>query len=205
LADWDIDGDVKNVWIAGCGTIAPLMFGRRNPDVAFYATDLSTKALTRLRWRLNIFGIRNVKLSVEDLFESAYQEIFDAIDCYGVLHHTVSPKKALESMAKALRPGGVLRLMVYSRDARYEIESLRKEIVDKGLKDISMIEKIIKDRGLKRIREFLTRNGVADALLNPIVSTFDRESFSQLLESQPRLKTLKVSSSGNFVAFLKKT
>lgn len=204
LRTWGIEGKIENAWIAGCGTIAPLMFGRRNPAVAFFATDLSTRSLRSLKWRLTLFGIRNVRLAQEDILESAYADLFDAIDCFGVLHHTVSPQKALSKMARALRPGGVMRLMVYSREARSEIENLRRQVVEQGLKDLAAVENFLNSIDFVRRGDLLTRNGIADALLNPIVSTFDETSLDQLIEAQANLKILKRSSGGNFVTFLRR-
>jgi SAM-dependent methyltransferase len=42
---------------------------------------------------------------------------FDVIHCNGVLHHIPEPVPVVEQMAKWLKPGGELRLMVYSDQA----------------------------------------------------------------------------------------
>jgi len=204
LKTWGIEGKIENAWIAGCGTIAPLMFGRRNPETAFFCTDLSEKSLRQLKWRLFLQGIRNVKSLAEDIMMSNYREQFDAVDCYGVLHHNFSPAHALKKLTDALRPGGVLRLMVYRRKARQEIEELRAKIVQKGLKNISDLKKEIKSAGLSFMGDLSNSSGIADALLNPVVHTYDNESFDRLIESEARLKLFKFDETSNFIAFLKR-
>lgn len=204
LSAWPLGRAVRDVWIAGCGTIAPLMFGRRNPRVSFLATDLSSSALRRLRVRLWLHGIHNIRLLQEDIMLSHYVESFDAIDCYGVIHHTFSPQLALERLARALRPGGVLRLMVYSREARETIEALRSEVLAKRMKSMREIKSLIAERGVVRSGDLAHSAGIADALLNPVVQTYDEESLQTLIESQKLLKLVAIDSTSNYIVWLKR-
>lgn len=204
LKNWGIVGGVQTAWIVGCGTIAPMMFGRRNPEVSFFASDFSKSVLRTLKLRLFLFGIRNVKTIHEDLVESRYVEAFDAIDCYGVLHHTFSPGIAFEKLVRALRPGGVLRLMVYRREVRAEIERLRSEIVEKGIKDLRDVKNFLQEQKISATGDLSNPAGIADALLNPIVHTFDEEALQNLLKTQPQMKILKKESVGNWVVLLSK-
>lgn len=205
LTQWGILGPIRDCWIAGSGTIAPLMFARRNPHVAFRATDFSASALRSLRRRLRIYGVHNVCLAREDILETRYDEAFDAIDCFGVIHHTFSPQLALTRLAQALRVGGVLRLMVYSQAGRGRLEALRSEVRQKGLKDLGLIQKFLTEQKIERSGDLTNSAGIADALLNPIVHTYDEPNFRNLLASVPRLQVLDLKEEGNFVAFLRKT
>jgi len=204
LKNWGIEGEVRSVWIVGCGTIAPMMFGRRNPDVSIFASDFSKSVLNVLKRRLLLFGVRNVKPVHEDLMETRYQEAFDAIDCFGVLHHTFSPSLGLDRLVNALRTGGVLRLMIYRREARHLIEDLRREVVEMGIRELSGVRKFLSGRKVDLKGDLSSSSGIADALLNPIVHTFDEEALESLLKTQPRLKILKRSESGNWTLYLQK-
>ena len=94
LKSWGLHSAPKDLWIAGCGTIAPLMFGRRNPNVKIIATDLSSKTIRLSKKRLKLYGIRNVSFLQQDLLQAGFEENFDAVDAYGVISsHDLSRKK----------------------------------------------------------------------------------------------------------------
>ena len=42
LRSWGVNTPHPKLWISGCGTISPLMFGRRNPSAEILASDLSS-------------------------------------------------------------------------------------------------------------------------------------------------------------------
>jgi SAM-dependent methyltransferase len=195
---------VKDAWLAGSGTISPLMFGRRNPSVRFLATDLSRRSLWISRTRLFLYGIKNVQFEIEDILSATHQNSFDAIDCYGVIHHTVSPPKSLDRLSKALRKGGVLRLMVYSHDARAEIESLKARVQELKLSRVGEIRAWLKSEKVETKGDLSSSYGIADALLHPISSVFTEEQFVSLLKPHPELRLLRMEDKSNFVAYLKK-
>jgi SAM-dependent methyltransferase len=204
LEIWGAKRKIENLWIAGCGTIAPLMFGRRNPDVKILATDLSERSLRKAKWRLRLFGIWNVQFRCEDLFESKYIEAFDAIDCYGVIHHTVSPEKSLTKLMEALRPGGAIRFMVYSDNARAEIESLRREAHEKKLDSVPAIRSMILEQKKELTGDLTSTAGIADAFLNPIVHVFSRSQLDEFLKKFPQLEVLQIFDRSNFVVYGRK-
>jgi SAM-dependent methyltransferase len=51
----------------------------------------------------------------ESLNEVAYDQEFDYVICTGVIHHNADPAAPLAKLATALRPTGILELMVYNR------------------------------------------------------------------------------------------
>jgi SAM-dependent methyltransferase len=66
--------------------------------------------------RLNNGHNRNLHLFQGDIFRMPLRkEAFDRVICLGVLQHTPDPRKAFESLARHLRPGGVLVVDVYPK------------------------------------------------------------------------------------------
>ena len=61
-------------------------------------------------------------------------ETFDTIECSGALHHMEDPAKGLSALNKQLKPGGYIKLGLYSDIAREEIVKARKQIKQLGLK-----------------------------------------------------------------------
>lgn len=206
LRKWGIDGPIRNCWVAGCGTISPLMFGRRNWNVFIDASDLSERSIRILKSRLLIFGIHNVHAVCSDLRTGAPHPIrYDAIDAYGVLHHLEDPNEGLQILSESLRTGGVLRLMVYRTEVRGRIEELRAQILEMDKRpSMKELRDLIRKEGLLDEPEFQTSSGIADALLHPQVETFRLEQLEEMLSRLPRLERIRVSGHSNWVVFLKK-
>lgn len=203
LRSWGVNTPHPKLWISGCGTISPLMFGRRNPSAEILASDLSSRSLRIAKIRCRLFGIHNVRFLQQDLTESTFKECFDAIDSYGVIHHTSDPTLSLQKLAEALKPQGVLRLMLYARDVRAELEDLRGRWGKSGL-SIKQIRAQIPKELFSRYRELQSRSGFADAILHPLVYTFSENGLGDLIRQVPSLKEFKRSSEGNHVLFLRK-
>lgn len=204
LSGWQIQREVRDLWICGSGTIAPLMFARRNPAVRIVATDLSRKTLNIARRRLALYGYHNVCLKQEDLYASQAVESFDAIDAFGVIHHVESPEKALRVLVTALRKGGVMRLMIYAADVRHEIEDLRTEVKRAHLMSLSEIKHFLKTKGVERYGDLKNDIGIADALLHPLVHVFDLKSVQSLISKFDNLDSRTATAGGNHLLFLRK-
>src|SRR5438105_2480351 len=54
--------------------------------------------------------------------------IVDYVVCTGVIHHNADPQPTLEKLVAALKPGGILELMVYNRFHRLVTSSFQKAI-----------------------------------------------------------------------------
>jgi SAM-dependent methyltransferase len=57
---------------------------------------------------------------------------FDLIECGGVLHHLGDPLAGWRVLVDLLRPGGLMKIGLYSETARQDIVSLRSLIAEKG-------------------------------------------------------------------------
>ncbi len=134
-------GAPPTVLVAGCGTFEPLVVARSNPRGKIVAVDLSQRSLRRLRWRVLLArvvwallphrllqqllgrGLGSITPVQGDLNDRTLfaAERFDAIVCTGVLHHCADPGAVLENLARWLKPGGALRVMVYAPTSRRTI------------------------------------------------------------------------------------
>jgi hypothetical protein len=94
--------------------------------------------------------------------------------------------------------------MVYSREARKTIEALRSEVLAKRMKSMREIKSLIAERGVVRSGDLAHSAGIADALLNPVVQTYDEESLQTLIESQKLLKLVAIDSTSNYIVWLKR-
>src|SRR5262249_18640111 len=48
------------------------------------------------------------------IYELTRENEFDVAFCIGVLHHLIDPRKAVENLVRAVKPGGTLILWVYA-------------------------------------------------------------------------------------------
>jgi SAM-dependent methyltransferase len=127
-------GKGKNVLVAGCGT------GREAVEAGFIfpaaridAVDLSRTSLA--------YGIRqarevkagNVFFMQGDLLHAArLRRSYDLVIASGVLHHLREPRAGLEALLEVLRPGGALKVGLYSTRARVHVTEARDRAVRAG-------------------------------------------------------------------------
>ncbi|OAI46832.1 hypothetical protein AYO44_10670 [Planctomycetaceae bacterium SCGC AG-212-F19] len=67
---------------------------------------------------LNLGGAPGWSLCQADIFSLPYPEgSFDYVFCFGVLQHTPDPRRAFQSLVRAVKPGGQLAVDVYQRQS----------------------------------------------------------------------------------------
>jgi len=114
----DYHGDrfpgVRSVWVAGCGTNQALITALRFPQAAVLGTDASARSLEICAENAASVGVTNLILEREGIADATHHDRFDYVVCTGVIHHNPDPEKCLARLASALRPRGVLELMVYN-------------------------------------------------------------------------------------------
>ncbi|MFA7405910.1 MAG: methyltransferase domain-containing protein, partial [Pelobacteraceae bacterium] len=228
--------DAKRILIAGCGTFSPYPWAVANPGIPITALDLSERSLRRARWHCLLHGRRNVVYRCGDLSDlGAMDGKFGLIDSFGVLHHLAEPLAGLKTLERCLMPGGILRLMLYSRYARREEESIRRAFrllsIDTPRSARSLLGKAVAGSRLAHYLaasdEAATVSGLADALLHPRVHTYRIDDLIEMIaqtglelllfahpgaredpvEEIERLKLLEKDrlSPGNFVFYLGKS
>lgn len=225
----------KKILIAGCGTFAPYPWSVANPDSEITALDLSERSLERARLHCLLHWRRNVIYKCGDLLDNMNDSgKFPLIDAYGVLHHLDDPLAGLKALEARLLPGGIIRIMVYSRYARRDEESIRRALRLLNVSDPVRARRLLsKARIGSRLAQYMaasdeaaTDAGFADALLHPKVHTFridglmdmirqtgmepllfaHQDALDDLRDEIERLQTLEKEkfSPDNFVLYLGK-
>ena len=111
----------KRVLDLGCGLGSETVnFARAGATVV--AVDLSSVSLGWLQQRCQLEGLLDrVTLvcgnyeNLDDLLEPELMGTFDLVWAFGSFHHTRTPQRAMQQAYAALKTGGTLRAMVYSR------------------------------------------------------------------------------------------
>jgi tetratricopeptide (TPR) repeat protein/SAM-dependent methyltransferase len=126
----DLSDAPARILIAGCGTGRhPIGTARRFPDSSVLAIDLSLASLAYAKRKTSELGIRNIEYRQADLLAmGALAERFDVVDSTGVLHHLEDPVAGWKVLCGLLRPGGVMRVGLYSEKARRHVVRARELI-----------------------------------------------------------------------------
>ncbi|MDY7559101.1 methyltransferase domain-containing protein [Pseudomonas sp. CCC3.2] len=182
------------ILVAGCGTGRhAIQLALTYPETNIIGLDISMAslqyALTKSR-ELNVANITFVQGSIYDVDELKIK--FRLIECIGVLHHLKYPVKGCRALLSSLKPGGVLKLGLYSTLARQPLKKLAQQFSES---EISFSPK-----NLPRIRDFIllnssaeafneiikspdfyNRSGCMDLFFNPLKHTYTVQKISELL------------------------
>jgi SAM-dependent methyltransferase len=117
------------VLVAGCGTgREAASFAKRFPDARVTAIDVSASSMAFAAERCQGMEIDFRLLDLHQAGSLGRQ--FDLIVCSGVLHHVPDPEAAWAKLVEVLKPGGAMKVMVYSRLGRLRIEGAKARIAD---------------------------------------------------------------------------
>jgi ubiquinone/menaquinone biosynthesis C-methylase UbiE len=106
----------KEVLEIGCGIgTDSINFARSGAKLTIL--ELSEKSLDITKKRFERYGLTaNFVLgNAENLSHYFLQKQFDLIYSFGVVHHTPNPSAVIQEIAKVIKSGGELRLMLYSK------------------------------------------------------------------------------------------
>ena len=112
--------------IAGCGTGNQVIRASRYKNTQITAIDLSSSSLAYAIRKAREYGMDNVKFKNGFLNVVDLGEMFDIIECSGVLHHMDKPSNGLSALVQQLKPGGYIKIGLYSEIARKVIAKARK-------------------------------------------------------------------------------
>ncbi len=123
-----------DVLVAGCGTGQhSLQTATRFSNTRVLAIDLSLASLAYAKRQTQKLGVKNIEFRHADILElGALDKKFDLIECAGVLHHLKDPIAGWRVLYDLLKPGGLMKIGLYSEIARQDIVEARKYIAAKG-------------------------------------------------------------------------
>jgi len=126
----DMISKTPNILIAGCGTGEhSLITASRFKDCRVTAIDLSLSSLSYAKFKTEEFQVKNIKYMQADILNlHLIDKRFDIIESVGVLHHMENPKKGWKILVDLLKPGGLMRIGLYSQLARKSINKVRELI-----------------------------------------------------------------------------
>ncbi len=126
--------DRPAVLVAGCGTGShPLRLAMQHPETDVLGVDLSLASLGHAARKAVELGIANVEWRHGDLLDlPQLGETFDYVECSGVLHHLEEPLEGWRALCEVLRPGGLMRISLYSERARRLVVAARECIAERG-------------------------------------------------------------------------
>jgi SAM-dependent methyltransferase len=124
----------RRVLIAGCGTgFEPIDLARMDPTLDITAMDLSRASLAYGARVAADQGLDRVRFTQGDILAlDRIDARFDVVVSTGVIHHMAEPAAGLSRLVGVLRPGGVLRLALYSDRARDLVKLAHALIREKG-------------------------------------------------------------------------
>ncbi len=127
------DGAAR-ILVAGTGTgREAIELGHLFPDASVLAVDLSLSSLAYGIAKARHYGVGNVAFRQADILAlAALPDRFDFIASSGVLHHMQDPYRGWAVLAGLLKPGGLMRVALYSGLARQSIAEARAVIARKG-------------------------------------------------------------------------
>ena len=106
---------------AGCGRGAALIaMARRFPKSRFVGYDLGADAIAHAGEQARAAGLTNVRFAARDLTGYDETERFDFITTFDAVHDQKDPQGLLQSLHRALRPGGTYLMQDIGGSARLE-------------------------------------------------------------------------------------
>ena len=123
-----------DILIAGCGSGEhSIGTARRYQGAKVLAIDLSLSSLAYGQRKTRELGLSNLEYAQADVMAlGSIGRSFDLIEASGVLHHLSDPFAGWRELLKLLRPGGLMRVGLYSELARTDIVAGRRFIAERG-------------------------------------------------------------------------
>ena len=196
VGSWDhsVVPQRAKIWVAGCGTNQAVFTALRFRNATIIGSDVSESPLALCAGTAKQLGITNLTLRQESVNRVSYSGEFDYIICTGVIHHNADPGLSLQKLATALKPSGVLELMVYNRYHRVLTTAFQKAIrafgAEKGNDfetEMRIARDIIEGASLNNTMSLFLQQyrdcpeaQLADGLLQPVEYSFTVESLGEL-------------------------
>ena len=119
-----------NILVAGCGTGQhSIGTAARFENSKALAVDLSLSSLSYAKRKTEELGVKNIDYMQADILDlGKLNKQFDILESSGVLHHLDDPVAGWRVLTGCLKPGGLMKIGLYSELARQHIVEIRREI-----------------------------------------------------------------------------
>ena len=123
-----------DILVAGCGTGQhALHTASRFSNARLLAIDLSLSSLSYAARKTEELEVINIEYAQADIMQlGGIGRRFDLIESEGVLHHLGDPLAGWRVLVDLLRPGGLMKIGLYSETARQHVIAGRGLIAEKG-------------------------------------------------------------------------
>ena len=182
-----------NLLVAGCGT------GRQAVRLSRYFHGLSVTALDLSKTSLGYAAMQAERYGCDidfvhgDLLEAAQLNTqYDVIECSGVLHHMDHPEDGLQALTEQLASGGLMKIALYSRQARTLIRELREtlgEDLPTSESDIRLVRETLIQQGSEQWHailqspDFYSLSACRDLLFHTKEHTYDLQEVRRLIDN----------------------
>jgi len=162
----------REILVAGCGTgREALEAASIFPSARVDAVDLSRPSLAYGLRKAREAGATNLRFFQADILSlGRLQAAYDFIVCAGVLHHMKDPAAGLRALVAALKPGGVMRIGLYSALARAAVVTARAWIAREGFTPTA--------KGIRAFRAAVVARPDDDPLKPSLTTSYDFYSMS---------------------------
>jgi len=127
-------GNPVRILVAGCGTGRhPIEIAAQYSDAQVTAVDLSKASLAYGIRQARRYKITNLDFLHGDILNLDMHQEFDAIEAMGVLHHMHDPAAGLRALLRALKPGGFMKIGVYSTRRRAVLQEAKRIISERNI------------------------------------------------------------------------
>ncbi|WP_331346946.1 class I SAM-dependent methyltransferase [Cellvibrio sp. UBA7661] len=127
--------DTIDILVAGCGTgFEPIDLARTDNSTRITALDLSSSSLAYAKRMANTLAINNIHFVQGNILDAhKLDKTFDLINSTGVLHHMENPLAGWQVLRDIVKPGGIMRISLYSELARKRVALAHQRIKELGL------------------------------------------------------------------------
>lgn len=184
------------ILVAGCGT-GEQAISRASGiwSAKVLGVDLSLTSLSYAKRKAAELGVANVEFAQADLLNLAVLgRTFDIIECIGVLHHLQDPVAGWTVLTRLLRPGGLMRIGVYSETGRRDIIAAQAYVARKryeaspdGIRDCRKDLLALRDgsaiANMTKVVDFYTLSETRDLLFHVQEKRFNLPQISKAVRS----------------------